>query len=314
MYWLSICIPTNGVYEWMKPVMESILSQQADPAEYEIVVSDNGDHEEFKEYMRELAGAHGNIRYHESQSQGFLNQLDAFRMASGRFIKFLNHRFTLRERAVEEFIRIAKEFHEKRPQLYFTNGSLGKEAQYQFTAFDEYVRKLSFYSSWSGGVAFWKEDPIPEAVSSTYFPHLEFALDPKKSAYVIDNTPLMNEIPSDSTKKGSYNLFEAFAVDYYEYYIRMREAGMISEATLKDFKNKLTLYLSSLYCDFIVNSTPCSYKLDNCEENISKYFDLENIRKNASVLNARLKNEEKRRQFLDQRRQERHAEYRGEKQ
>ena len=52
MYWLSICIPTNGILEWMKPVMESILSQKADPAEYEVVVSDNGDHEDFKEYMR----------------------------------------------------------------------------------------------------------------------------------------------------------------------------------------------------------------------------------------------------------------------
>ncbi len=305
MYWLSICIPTNGIYEWMKPVMESILSQKADPSEYEIVVSDNGDHEDFKDYMRRIAAENGNVTYCESKSQGFLNQVDAFRMASGRFIKFLNHRFTLREGAVEEFIRISKEFHEERPQLYFTNGSLGKEKLYRFTAFDNYVKKLGFYSSWSGGVAFWKDDPIPTEVSSSFFPHLEMVLNPKKKAYVIENSTLMDEIPSDSTRKGSYNLFEAFAVDYYEYYVRMRDAALISDAALKDFKNKLALYLSSLYCDFVVNQTPCSYQLDGCDEYISKYFDLESVRRNASVLNARLKNEEKRRQFMEKRRQER---------
>ena len=309
MYRLSICIPTNGILEWMKPVMESILSQKADPAEYEIVVSDNGDHEDFKEYMKKLAGEHGNIRYHESESQGFLNQLDAFRMASGQFIKFLNHRFTLREGAVEEFIRISGEFREKKPQLYFTNGSLGKDKCYQFSGFDDYVRKLSFYSSWSGGVAFWKDDPIPEAASGTCFPHLGLVLDPKKEAYVIDNAPLMDELPSDSTKKGSYNLFEAFAVDYYEYYLRMQEAGLITEATLNDFKGKLALYLSSLYCDFILNRTPCSYRLDGYEEHLSKYFDPEVIRKNASVLKLRQENEAKRRQLQEQRRQGHRAEH-----
>ena len=307
MYWLSICIPTNGVFEWMKPVMESILTQKADPSEYEIVVSDNGSNEEFKQYMKQLAAENGNIRYHESQSQGFLNQLDAFQMASGRFVKFLNHRFTLKEGAVEELIRISKEFHEKKPQMYFTNGSLGKEKQYRFTGFDEYARKLGFYSPWSGGVAFWKEDPIPTKASSPVFPHLEMVLNPRKTEYVIENSPLMEEIPSDSTKKGRYNLFEAFAVDYTEYYLRMREAGDISEATLKDFKTKLTLYLSSLYCDFILNQTPCSYQLDGYEGHISKYFDLEIIRRNAAALNARAKNEEKRRQLQEKRRQERNA-------
>jgi len=126
---------------------------------------------------------------------------------------------------------------------------------------------------------------------------------------VIDNTPLMDEIPSDSTKKGSYNLFDAFAVDYYEYHVRMREAGIISETTLKDFKNKLAMYLSSLYFDFVINRTPCSYRLDGCEEYLSKYFDLESIRKNASVLKLRQENEAKRRQMQEQRRQERRAEH-----
>lgn len=311
MYWLSVCIPTNGILEWMKPVMESILSQGADPSEYEIVVSDNGDHEDFKAYMRQLAGEHANIRYRESESQGFLNQLDAFRLASGRFIKFLNHRFTLHDGAVEELIRISREFCEGKPQMYFTNGSLGRVERVRCAGFEEYVRKLGFYSSWSGGVAFWKDDPVPEKASSTYFPHLETVLDPGKAEYVIENRPLMDELPSDSTKKGTYPLFDAFAVDYYEYYLRLRDAGLISENTLKDFRTKLSMYLSSLYCDFVVDQTPCSYRLDGHEAALSRYFDFETVRKNALALSLRKKNGEKRRQLSEQRRQQ-HAEHRGE--
>ena len=302
MYWLSICIPTNGILEWMKPVMESILSGNADRTAYEIVVSDNGDHEDFREYMERIAAENENVKYRVSSSQGFSNQLDAFRMASGELIKFLNHRFTLREGAVEEFIAIAKSFREQKPQLYFTNGSLGKKERYTYNAFDDYVQMLGFYSSWSGGVAFWKDDPIPEESHSTVFPHLEMVLDPEKQGYLIENRTFMDEIPADSTKKGGYNLFEAFAADYYEYYVRMHEEALISDATLKDFKSKLALYLSSLYCDFIVNGTPCSYRLDDHEAYIAKHFDLETIKKNAAVLNTRLKSEEKRKQFLDRRR------------
>ena len=40
---LSICIPTNGVVEWIIPAINSIYSQGVDNNEFEVVVTDNGE-------------------------------------------------------------------------------------------------------------------------------------------------------------------------------------------------------------------------------------------------------------------------------
>lgn len=45
---ISLCIPTNGVIEWVFPVLESIYAQGVETALYEIVITDNGDNIEFK--------------------------------------------------------------------------------------------------------------------------------------------------------------------------------------------------------------------------------------------------------------------------
>ena len=39
---LSLCMPTNGVVEWVFPVLDSIFGQNANSNEFEVVVMDNG--------------------------------------------------------------------------------------------------------------------------------------------------------------------------------------------------------------------------------------------------------------------------------
>ena len=39
---LSLCLPTNGISEWVFPVLESIYSQNVDESKYEVIVTDNG--------------------------------------------------------------------------------------------------------------------------------------------------------------------------------------------------------------------------------------------------------------------------------
>lgn len=45
---VSFCIPTNGIVEWVFPVINTILSQGVDADLFEIVITDNGKNEEFK--------------------------------------------------------------------------------------------------------------------------------------------------------------------------------------------------------------------------------------------------------------------------
>ena len=50
--YLSLCIPTNGVIEWVSPVLNSIYDEKNPIGEFEVIVTDNGNNEEFYEFMQ----------------------------------------------------------------------------------------------------------------------------------------------------------------------------------------------------------------------------------------------------------------------
>ena len=63
---VSLCMPTNGVPEWVFPVLESISSQGVSDSLYEVVITDNGKNEDFKQEMREKLAVHPNWVYAET--------------------------------------------------------------------------------------------------------------------------------------------------------------------------------------------------------------------------------------------------------
>ena len=40
---LSLCMPTNGVVEWVFPVLDSIFEQGCNSDDFEVIITDNGD-------------------------------------------------------------------------------------------------------------------------------------------------------------------------------------------------------------------------------------------------------------------------------
>ena len=65
---LSLCIPTNGIAEWVFPVLDSIYNQKSDERKFEVIVSDNGVNEDFKCHMECYALKHDNIIYRRTKS------------------------------------------------------------------------------------------------------------------------------------------------------------------------------------------------------------------------------------------------------
>lgn len=63
---VSLCIPTNGVCEWVFPVLKSIYQQEVDIGLYEIIITDNGDNQEFKNRIKAYSVRHANIVYAET--------------------------------------------------------------------------------------------------------------------------------------------------------------------------------------------------------------------------------------------------------
>ena len=291
---VSFCIPTNGIVEWVFPVINTILNQGVDTDLFEIVITDNGNNEEFKNEIQNYLKKYHNIVYLETTSEGFLNQVDCFNLAKGPFVKFINHRALIVDGAVQHFVEFAAKYREIKPVVFFLNSSIQKNSLVtEYSDFDSFMRGLSYYSSWSGGLAFWKDK---ESISSdlmdydSFFPHINVLFSrPDEKVYIIDNFKFMEMIDNDATKKGHYNLFYAFGVDYPRALENLRDNGKISTGCYEYILDQNESFLAKLYSDFVILKLPCSYDLSNIQENISVYYNFEQVRRKAERLSTKKK-------------------------
>ena len=273
---LSLCIPTNGVTDWVEPVLESIYGQDVAEEAFEVVVTDNGDNADFYDMMQRWCIEHNNIRYRKTTAQGFLNQIECFRDAAGEYIKFVNHRMMLKNRALQHFLDFVTTNRENKPICYFLNGCLPLPELSQYDDFDGFVRGLSYYSSWSAGLGIWKTDFIGLAQDLQYnplFPHTTVLLKPYAArTYIIDNSVLMESLP-ENHPKGRYNLFHAFAVEYPSIIVDLLRQNHISLVTALQVKKELLTFLAELYLKYKIFRRKCSYDLSRMEYSICIYYN-----------------------------------------
>lgn len=290
---VSLCLPTNGIIEWVYPVLDSIFKQNINPLLYEVIVTNNGDNEKFDKRMKVFAKKHENLIYVRTKAKGFLNQIECFKLANGDFVKFINHRALLVNGSIQRFINFAKDNKESKPCVFFANSNLVmlRKVNY-YTSFDSYVSGLSYYSSWSGGLAFWKDTELSLLTMKTdfdsLFPHMDILFShPHNNIYVIDNNLFSVDIDSSHSRKGTYNLFYAFAVHYIEILEDLNRRGYISNKTFLKVKNANQRFVERLYYDFIIENKPCSYDLAGAEESISEYYNFPQVKANAKRLRYR---------------------------
>lgn len=277
---LSLCIPTNGVLDWVKPVLQSIYSQNADVTKFEVVVTDNGDNNEFQQFMQEQVALHENLHYRKTEAQGFLNQIECFRDARGVFIKFLNHRMMLKKGVIAELLKFIVDNQAEKPISYFLNGSLPLNEENHYRSFDEFVSALSYYSSWSGGLGIWRDDFLhlsPDLSYNPLFPHTTILFQQYKNRrYYINNRVIMESLP-ENHPKGRYNLFYAFAVEYPSIICDLYRKRYITVDTFLKIKQELLSFLASLYLDYIILRRKCSYDLSGRKKSICIYYSFRSL-------------------------------------
>lgn len=274
---ISLCIPTNGVVEWMFPVLDSIYSQGVDEKLFEVVVTDNGSNDAFFQRMVAYRDAHSNIVYEKTNALPFINEIEAYKRASGLFIKFLNHRTMLTPGALQEFLDFVEQNQQQKPVVYFANGVLNKPRDViACDGFDSYVRTLSYFSSWSTGMGFWKEDfdSIPgDTEFNELFPHTTVLFHVRdRQHYMVDNRVLLEELPTGTIPKGRYDLFYAFAVEYPGIICDLLRSGSITAETFLKVKDENLDFLAQLYYDFVLRKRPCSYDLSSYDVSIETYY------------------------------------------
>jgi len=286
---LSLCMPTNGISEWVFPSLDSLYASDVDSSLFEVIVTDNGDNADFKTRMHEYSENHDNLKYKETNAHMFDNQLEALKLASGDYLKFVNHRSVWLPDRLQYMINFIDGCKEDKPVIYFSNGVMGWGPNYrELGSFDEFVYNLGVYGTWTSGVGIWKstyEDIKDNIQYDRISPHAGILYgDRYNKKYMINDKYWMKEIDTDHTKKGKYNLYKAFGLDEFIITINLYRDGDISEDTLIHVKECFRNFLVKRYKDFEINKLPCSYDLKDFEKHLSVFFDPDEIKREAETI------------------------------
>lgn len=280
---VTLCIPTNGVEKWVIPVLDSIYEQIVDPKLYEVIVTDNGCNDSFQQKMIDYKNLHKNFIYKKTNAIQFMNQIESFQLARGKLIKFVNHRTIMLPGTLKYLLMYANKYNEKKPIMYFLNGQGKPELDnfYECDCFDLFVKNLSYLSSWSGGLAIWKDhfsELEREELYNELFPHTTILFKERKcNKYIIDNTILFKELDTDQRSKGKYNLFQAFSVEYMNIIYDLFRMKDISKDTFLYIKQENKKFIVDLYLTFIVLRMPCSYSLDEYKKYLGIFYSYREI-------------------------------------
>ena len=276
---VSLCIPTNGVIEWVFPVLDSIFDQKCDDSLFEVVVTDNGKNEEFKKNIKTYTLKHPNIVYAETSALPFLNEIESYKRASGELIKFVNHRTLLVEGTLQKIINFTKNNKEEKPIIYFSNGVIEtlKNNVTEYDNFNDFVKNLSYWSSWSTGMTIWKTDfeKLPKDVESfnELFPHTTVLFNQRnRKKYVIDNTVIFDEMPQGKKAKGNYDLFGAFGIEYPGIICDLLRDGSISNNTYRFVTQNNLEFIVQLYIAYCIRKEYCSYDLTGLQRMYDVFY------------------------------------------
>ena len=292
---ISLCIPTNGVIEWIFPVLESIYSQGISNDLFEVVICDNGNNGDFFKRIQEYKAIHNNLIYEKTTAPLFLSEPETYKLANGYFIKFINHRTKLTEGALQYFIDFAQKHinDEEKPIIYFSNGFLKlKKSIMEFSNFSDFIENLKIYSTWSTGMGFWKED-FEKLISGNVtfnelFPHITILFSERlRKRYIIDNTKFHIEIPQGKKPKGNYDLFYAFAVEYPSILVDLVVSGDLKTEAFLSLKKEVLKFCSNLAVDYFIFRKYCSYDLSSFDKSMKVFFSMKDVYFSIFMLSIR---------------------------
>ena len=103
---LSLCIPTNGAVEWILPVIESIYAQEYDTSKFEVVITDNGKQSQLPSYIAKMN--YPNLRYKQTDDEGFLNLVTCLKEGKGMFCKMINHRSVMLPESITNMVELVE--------------------------------------------------------------------------------------------------------------------------------------------------------------------------------------------------------------
>lgn len=268
---LSICIPTNGAVQWILPVLDSIYQQDADRNKFEIIVTDNGKDSELEKYLGKYVDK--NFHYYRTNDEGFLNLVTSLQKGNGLFCKMLNHRSVLVPGAIQRWLDLINKYKEEQPIIYCSDGNLALPKETLCQNLDEFVSKMTYWLSWSGGIGFWKQDvdKIKDIILDEMFPNASIILNIRnESKYLIWNEKFQNML--DDSGKGGYDLFETFAIVFLDLFNDLRIHKRIKKKTFIQLKESLFSNICGLYYTEVFHKSKHTFIIQDVKDNIMYYY------------------------------------------
>lgn len=271
---LSICLPTNGAVQFVTKALDSIYAQEdADKSKYEVFITDNGQDSQLEAALQPYM-KYGNLRYMKTDDKGFLNLITCLKLGNGLFCKMLNHRSVLVPGSIQAWIDMVEQYKDSQPVIYCTDRCLKGDDIIECHNFDTFIRKMSYYSSWSAGIGVWDKDKqiLDKIECNEMFPNASLLFEMRQDGeYVIWNKKYQNMM--EEPTKGGYNIFHTFAVVYLDLLKDLENRGRITDCTFKSVKLDLRKFLASWYYNIFRIPNQYTFDIENVKEHVLVYYN-----------------------------------------
>jgi glycosyltransferase involved in cell wall biosynthesis len=249
MKYLSICIPTFNRASFLKETLDSITSQEIfkNSNIVEVVISDNSSTDNTRELCLDYVQKYGEkIKYfrHEVNIED-KNFEFVLSRGKGEYLKLNNDTLVHKKNSLAFMLDVIKKNRVKKPLLFFSNGALSTEEFFIGFSIDNFISKVSFFSTWIGGFGIWKSD-FKKIKDFNRFSNMKLV-----QTDVILRTLMIKKyfIVSDrvfaetifGVVKGGYSFIDVFMDNYFqiiEFYVLN---GNLSEDSYKKEKRKVLI-------------------------------------------------------------------------
>jgi len=225
---LSICIPTYNRAEVLDQTLQKLFSNpDFDKNKVEVIVSDNASTDNTYEIVSKYPEAK---YYKNSENIRDKNFSLTLGYATGRYLKLFNDTLEFKPQALKKIIDTIEKHSENENLFFYANIFTNSNCTKEIDSKKEFIKEVSYYSTWIANFGVWKED-FDKIEDKDRYTELQFAqvdwtykLIKNEKKTIIYFEDLFNV--ATPSKKGGYNVFNTF-VNNYLYIIKQEKLPLI---------------------------------------------------------------------------------------
>lgn len=254
---LSICIPTLNRAEYLDKFLNSIVTQDVffRTSFVEVVISDNHSTDNTGEVVKKYIKQFGDkIRYIRTDKQviamdNFYNVLNA---AKGDFLKLCNDTCEFCSGDLDKMVDFIYQHQKEKPLLFF----IGKIIKQDICCknLDDFIKYISYYSTWSPPFGLWKEDrkwiEVFRNLDRTHIAQTYVLCKMISEGRPLEANSQITFNMQSPPKKGGYNIAEVFGHNYLNILKEFVNNGSLSKKVYETEKKKILLnHINYFYFD-----------------------------------------------------------------